>query len=290
MTNEPDEPTPVSMTKQPAGAAATPRPHVVTGAVVALIVSGVAALLASAVLYGQTDWLHKEQLKTNRSAVSSVVASAVSSASKASKDVPSASASASASATKRYPLGGSALHHQLTQQQSGALIGSLVLVLAMSFLVVGVFRGRHWSRWAVVAFWFLASFTGTFAGVTNMFAVGSSFPVALRVPLFVSSAALLVAVVLVNLRQSTSYFALSRPAGAPARPRRGLFAPRFPAEPPARRGARPSSAPNGEPRSEAAAQKQRAKKRAAANAESVARGAELARTRAKASKSRRTES
>jgi hypothetical protein len=43
-------------------------------------------------------------------------------------------------------------------------------------------------------------------------------------------------------------------------------------------------------RGEAYVQKQRAKKRAAANAESIARGAELARTRAKASKSRRIES
>jgi hypothetical protein len=43
-------------------------------------------------------------------------------------------------------------------------------------------------------------------------------------------------------------------------------------------------------RGEAYLQKQKAKKRAAANAESVARGAELARNRAKASKSRRIES
>jgi hypothetical protein len=42
-------------------------------------------------------------------------------------------------------------------------------------------------------------------------------------------------------------------------------------------------------RGEAYVERQRAKKRATANAESIARGAELARSRAKASKSRRIE-
>jgi hypothetical protein len=147
----------------------------------------------------------------------------------------------------------------------------------------------------VVAFWFLASFTGTFAGITYIFAVAGSMPAAFRIPLFVSATSLLVAVVMVNLRSSTEYFALSRPArAADTPPRRGLFAPRVP--PPQSRQPAGTRTPvgkaltsNAAERGQSYVQKQRAKKRAAANAESVARGAELARSRAKASKSRRIE-
>jgi hypothetical protein len=329
VTNEPDDKAePVSMTKKspsagdpapkasaaaagtPAGKApappAGPRPRTVLYAVVAMVLSASAALIAAVVLYGQSHWLQHEQAKSNSSSVKTLVASAESSASKAGHDTASAAASASASATKKYPLGGSKLHHQVTQQQSGALIGSVILVLATAMLSFGVYRGRHWSRWAVVAFWFLASFTGTFAGVTYIFAIGGSLPAPFKVPLFVSATSLLVAVLLVNLKPSTAYFAANRPANAPAR--RGLFAPRVPSGGGAARGgatrggaARGGAAPGTKGpvsktvtstaagRGEAFVQKQKSKKRAAANADSVARGAELARNRAKASKSRRIE-
>ena len=309
MTNEPDKPgaaEPVSMSKQPAAAtpapaAANPRPRVVTMAVAAMVVSAAAALLAAVVLYGQSDWLKHQQVKANSSAAKTAVASAISSASKAGHDTASAAASASSSVAKRYPVAGSSLHNQVTQQQSGALIGSVILVLATAMLTFGVYRGRHWSRWGVVAFWFLASFTGTFAGVTNIFAIAGSLPGPFKVPLFLSAAALVVAVVLVNLKPSTTYFAANRPANAPAR--RGLFAPRVPpgsGRTPAKPGtAKPGTAKGAvsktigstaAARGEAYLQKQKAKKRATANAESIARGAELARNRAKASKSRRIES
>ncbi len=280
---------------------AGPRPRTVLYAVVAMVLSAAAALIAAVVLYGQSHWLQREQAKSNSSSVKTLVANAASSASKAGHDTASAAASASASATKKYPLGGSSLHHQVTQQQSGALIGSVILVLAAAMLSFGVYRGRHWSRWAVVAFWFLASFTGTFAGVTYIFAIGGSLPAPFKVPLFVSATSLLVAVLLVNLKPSTAYFAAHRPANAPAR--RGLFAPRVPpaggaarggaARGGARTGAKGQAAKavgsTAAERGESYLQKQKSKKRAAANAESVARGAELARNRAKASKSRRIE-
>jgi hypothetical protein len=300
VTDEPEKAPPVSLNKTSPNAASRPRPRTVLYAVVAMGVSAVAALLASVVLYGQGNWLSREQGKSNSSAVKSAVSSASVSAGKASKDVPAAAASASASATKKYPLGGSQLHHQVTQQQSGALIGSIILILAMGMLSVGVYRGKHWSRWAVVAFWFLASFTGTFAGITYIFAVGGSLPAAFKAPLFVSATSLLVAVVLVNMRPSTAYFTLNRPArAAGAPPRRGLFAPR-PAAATGRAGGGAGGGgartPAGKALSSTAATrgdeyvaKQRSKKRAAANAESVARGADLARSRAKASKSRKLE-
>lgn len=259
----------VSMTKPAAGGAGeapgqAPRPRQVQGAVAALAASALAALIAAISLYGQRAWLTREQIKADH---------------KAKKPVPSAST----------------LHHQISQQQSGALIGTIIVVAAIAVLAVSVYRGRYWSRWGVVAFWLLASFTGTVVGVGTVLSVGSSVPAGFKVPAFLAGAFLIVAVVLVNFRVSTEYFALTRPDRSDMPQRRGLFAPRTPpasgrgpagARPGAAKGILTSSAAT---RGEAYVERQRSKKRAAANQESVARGAELARSRAKASKSRRIE-
>lgn len=291
---------PVSMTKEsPSGDGPTraSQPRTVLAATIALAVSGLAALGAATALYGQTTWLHDEQRDANSSAASSVAASAVASASSSSADVASVSSSvASVNATK-YPTTGARLDDQVSQQQRGGLIMSLVLVIGTAFIAFGVFRGRHWSRWGVLAFWAVASFTGTFAGFTYLFAIGSDLPGTFKVSVFISALAMLAAVVLCQLRPSVEYFALSRPTHASGAQRRGLFAPRTPRTPPARTGGsnapaarRPKSSltSSAADRGEEYVQKQRAKKRAAANSDAVARGAELARQRAKASKSRRT--
>jgi hypothetical protein len=237
--------------------------------------SAVAALIASLALYGQRAWLTREQVKADKKAKPPVHETA------------------------------SQLHHKISQQQSGALIGTAVVVVALAVLGLSVYRGRHWSRWGVVAFWLLASFTGTVVGIGTVLSVGASVPAPFKAPAFTAGILLIIAVVLVNMKASTSWFALSRPvpaAGAPVR--RGLFAPRTPA---AGAGGRPSTRAAGRPgaaasartksvltsnaatRGEAYLERQRAKKRATANADSIARGAELARSRAKASKSRRTD-
>lgn len=267
------------------------RPRVVLAAVIAMALSGLSAFVASIVLYGQRDWLTKEQLKANSTAVSRAVTSAVASATSGSGDTANASASASASATKHWPVStGSALHDQVSRQQSGALIGTIIVMVALAVLAGSVYRGKHWSRWAVIGFWFLASFTGTTVGIGTAMSVGSSAPVAFKVPAFLAGAALILAVVLVNLPASTAFFALSKPdrgAGAPAR--RGLFAPRTPpARPPRPASTKPLTS-TAAARGEAYVQKKRAKKRTTTNSEAVAKGAELARNRAKASKSRRIE-
>lgn len=255
--------------KKVVDAPAASRPPQVRAAVAAMALSAVAAIVAALSLYGQRAWLTSEQIKADH---------------KAKKKVPSASE----------------LHHQISQQQSGALIGTIVVVVALGVLGTVVYRGRHWARWGVVAFWLLASFTGTVVGVGAVLAVGASTPAPFKVPSFIAGALLVVAVVLVNFKSSYSWFALSRPVPAGDAPvRRGLFAPRTPAGGPrsaARGGARSGTVgaakgaltSNAATRGEAYLERQRAKKRAAANAESVARGAELARSRAKASKSRRT--
>jgi hypothetical protein len=284
---------PVSMSKAPAGATPADRPRTVTAAAVALGVSALAALGAATALYSEKTWLTTEQAKANSTAASSAIASASKSAASASADVPSAVSSASSVANTKYPTGGSRLTDQVHQQQQGGLIMTLVLVLATSFVAYGVWRGRHWSRWGVLAFWAVASITGTFAGFPYLLAVGGNLPGSFKVATFVAAAAMLAAVVLCQLRPSVEHFALSRPTHkGPAR--RGLFAPRTapgsraggPASPAARKkSVLTSSAAD---RGEQYVQKQRAKKRSATNAEAVAKGAELARSRAKASKSRRT--
>jgi hypothetical protein len=246
--------------------ATTPRPRTVQAAVAAMGASAVAALAAAISLYGQGDWLTREQVKLDDKA------------------------------NKYHTV--AKMKDLISQQQQGAVISTAILAVALGVLGLAVYRGRHWSRWGVVAFWFLASFTGTFAGLTFALSIGSSAPAPFKYPAFLSSAFLIVAVVLVNMRPSVEYFAQNkpvRPAGAPAR--RGLFAPRPPVDRTrpgaARQSAQRAKTPltsNAATRGEAYVQKQRAKKRAAANADSVARGAELARNRAKASKSRRIES
>lgn len=273
---------------------AAPRPRTVLAATLALGVSALAALGAATALYGQSGWLHDKQSEANSKAASSAIASATSSAASASHDVAQASSSAASVNATKYPIGGSRLDDQVHQQQSGALIMSLVLVLATGFIAYGVFRGRHWARWGTLAFWAVASFTGTFAGLLYLVAVGSSSPGLFKALSFLAAAALLAAVVLCNLRPSVEYFALSRPTHAGAQ-RRGLFAPRVPPDdarraPGSRAGSKPTSAltTSAADRGEAYLEKRRSKKRsAAANAEAIHRGAELARSRAKASKSRR---
>jgi hypothetical protein len=300
----------VSMTKpvksgRRADSAAAPtvakatRPRQVQGAVAALGASALAALIAALSLFGQRDWLTSEQKKANAKTLARAVKDATAKAKDAGKspaDIAAAAAKARVDTQKKFP----SLHHQVSQQQSGALIGTIIVVAAIAILAISVHRGRYWARWGVVAFWLLASFSGTVVGVGTVLSVGSSVPAAFKVPSFLAGLFLVIAVVLVNFRVSTEYFALTkpdRPAGAPQR--RGLFAPRTP--PPGGRPGRTPAARGGTAgakgvltssaatRGEAYVERQRAKKRAAANQESVARGAELARSRAKASKSRRIE-
>jgi hypothetical protein len=290
----------VSLSKGAASTPATPapgtvRPRTVQAAVAAMAASAVAALVAAIALFGQRDWLTREQIKTNNNAIANAVKDATAKAKAAGDsavDIKAAAAKATADEKKKFPN----LHHQISQQQSGALIGTVIVVLALAVLGYAVYRGRHWARWGVVAFWLLASFTGTVVGIGTVLSVGASIPAAFKVPGFLAGAFMILAVVLVNLPASTSFVAA---AGAPAR--RGLFAPRTPpaggraggrgaaaARPGAGRsnGASPLKS-NAASRGEAYVERQRSKKRAAANADSVARGAELARSRAKASKSRR---
>jgi hypothetical protein len=284
-TNEP--PKPVSMSKSgdaaPRAGAGALRPRPVLWAVVALLLAAVFAVVTALGVLSQRDWFKTEQGKANVKAISSAVSSATSSAAKKQQDVAQASASASASAVKKFPVSGTKLDHQVSTQVQSVMISSLLVLAVLAFLAFGVYRGRHWSRWGVTGFWILASFTGTGVGLLNAVqGLASHGPLAVRLPTIAASLAMVVAVVLVNLKVSVEYFAQNRPAGAP--PRRSLFAPRPAPQKPQGKSVLTSSAAT---RGEKYVERQRAKKRV--NAEAVARGAELARSRAKASKSRRTE-
>jgi hypothetical protein len=248
------------MTKTGDAAAAKPtRPRYVGWAVIAMALSAVFALVASIDLYWQQNWLYDGLKKSAKKAKKS---------------------------TKPHDL-----MHQVAQTQKGAVIGAAVAVLVLAAVGWAVYRGRYWARWGVIAVWFLSSFTGTVVGIGSVISVGSSVPGAYKVPAFLAGALLIVAVLLVNMRPSTEFFALSKPAVGPNQPaRRGLFAPRVP--PPSRdRGASKTAVPTRPARTgvgEETAERARSKKRA--STASVAKGAELARSRAKAaSKSRRTE-
>jgi len=283
---------------------AKPRPVLLAS--IALGLTALFSVLTAVGASSQRNWVEKETAKSNASAVVSAISSASSSAVKKSADVSSAVASASTSATGKYPAKGTKkFDHSIDTAIKGAYISSLFTLLILGLLAWGTFRGRHWSRWAVTGIYVLALFTPLGVGPLNLIGavVGNGEPVAIRGPVLIAGLAMLLAVVLVNLRPSKEFFALTKPAPRAGQPqRRGLFSrPAAPAsgnqprrtasrvsmtkDVPA--GKKPTNNTADSAADKAAAERARTKKRT--NAESVARGAELARNRAKASKSRRTE-
>lgn len=244
-----------------AGSKPTPPPEV-RYAAGALLLSGVAAMVASISLYGQKPWLLKSLKDSN--------------------------AKLKPADQKKLPDLISQVNHIPTSQ----VVATAVLLVALVLVAGAAYRGKYFARWAVLGLWVISSLTNTPGGFFSILSVASSSPIVFKVPLFIAGLAFLAAVILTNLRASTAFFNAgrpARPAGMPAR--RGLFGgPR--STPPRRAEPAPASSTAAKPpvenrASAAAADRAKAKQRASADA--VARGAELARSRAKAaSKSRRT--
>jgi hypothetical protein len=188
------------------------------------------------------------------------------------------------------------LHDQVSKTATSQIVASIVVLIALTLVAVAAYRGRYWARWGTIGLWILATFTGTIAGVGSVLLIAQSEPNAFKIPAFFAGAFLMIAVLCVSLRPSTQYFARNKPvraAGAPQR--RGMFAPRDPAQArPAggRFGAARSAPARSEattrPAAPASSKPDRSRSKQRANADAVARGAELARSRARASKSRRT--
>jgi hypothetical protein len=175
-------------------------------------------------------------------------------------------------------------HSQANSAPKQVSLQGLVLLLIAGLLGVSMWRGRYWARWAVLAIWGLSSFTGvTQAGLTSLTLLNVSLPGAFKGLVALCALTMLGAVVLVLLPTSGKFFALTRPVPAAGGQRRGLFAPRVPPQRPA------ATAPAKPARVVEDPDRARSKKRAATTAQSVAKGADLARGRAKAaSKSRRS--
>lgn len=247
----------------------------------ALAASGLFAIIGGLVLLGNKTWIRDNR----RDALNKII----NDKSKSAKDIASAKKS----------LG--ELGSYVDTQVKASIIGAVVTLLLCAFLAYSVYRGRHWSRWGVVGVWVLSTVTGSFISLFVLlgFASSSTVPGSLRIPIVAAGVAYVIALVLVNLRPSVEYFAKSRPERLAGRPARGgLFGPRPPrGGAAAGRGARTPAATRPAASSDASSENvsltkgtpDRSRTKQRASAEAVAKGADLARTRAKAaSKSRRT--
>lgn len=269
--------TAVSMTKSSGGASslggaasvggADRRPREVTAAFAALVVSALATLLAAVSLFGLNSWLRYQLAKSYHTA------------------------------HKGKTISASDLASEVHNAKVGGAQQAVIAVLAVSFVAYGVWRGRSWSRWGTFGVWALGSFSGMVFGVFSLLSIGATAPLAYKGAAFVAALAMLAAVLLSNMRRATAHFAANRPVRDGAPLRRGLFGPR--PSPPLRRtpggagatgagGASVATAASDEAVGAGTTAPGRSRSKQRAETAAVARGAELARTRAKAaSKSRR---
>lgn len=236
-------------------------PQFVKLAAGALVLTGLASLVAALGLYGGKKALLANALVANKKLVG-----------------------------KKGHVDPATLPNAVDKAVTSVTIQAVVLILAVVVVARAALRGRYWARWAVLGLWVISTLTGTPGGISSLLNVGIDAPGLYKGAGFVAGLAFIGAVVLTSMRPSVEFFNLSKPPRASgAGGRRGLFAPR-PAG-----GAAPRS--RFEPRTPAATtpattrpagQPERSRSKQRANSEAVAKGAELARTRAKASKSRRT--
>jgi hypothetical protein len=251
-----------------------PPPRQVIIAAIALVVSGVFSIVAGASLYGERTWLTHSVKQSQKN------------------DKP------------KDKLHGQALYDHVSTVMKGQLISGAVLAVVLSIIAFYTFKGRSWSRWAVVGVWLIATYSGQLAGIASVLSIGSSNPVAFKLPSFVAGLGMLIAVIGVNLRPSARYFSANRPPrpDRPGRPGRGgstaagqvparpglrdLFAPRTRPAP----AARSTPSANSTKSASTSAGTSRSKAKVRVDSDAVAKGAELARNRAKTSKSRRTDS
>jgi hypothetical protein len=170
-------------------------------------------------------------------------------------------------------------------------IGTLLVAAAIVFIALRVLKGIRSGRTMYIIVSAMGAFVGFVGSPLAITAAFSSGPVVPRIVTTLAAASAVAALVFLFLPESGRYFgqASPRPRASDARPGLGsLFRPRPPAQrPPPVPGLRPSAASRAKAPDTGAGSGSRSKVRTQEAA--VARGAELARSRAKASKSRRSE-
>ncbi len=182
---------------------------------------------------------------------------------------------------------GDVVYKDLHSFRTGSLIQALmtaaiILVLAYMIRRTRVATGARWATLIVLVLFQTPLYV--------MPSVSAGLPVPYRVATFVMGLAALATLLLLFVPTSAAYFRACRaatlPAGAPPRPGGfgSLFGPRRPAA-----SSAPAPAAAADPESAVVPGKapSRTKAKVRSDTEAVARGAELARTRAKASKTRR---
>jgi hypothetical protein len=233
---------------------------------VAMVLTAVASLVRALVLFGYRSQLYQWLITNN--------------------------AHASAK-NKKANYVGDVVYKDLHSFRTGSLIQGLmtaavILVLAYMVRRTRVATGARWATLIVLVLFQTPLYV--------MPSVSAGLPVPYRVATFVMGLAALATLVLLFVPTSTAYFRACRAATMPAgaQPRPGGFGSLFgPRRPPASSTAASSAAAPTPSAGESASTDvpgrapSRAKAKVRSDTEAIARGAELARTRAKASKTRR---
>lgn len=249
-----------------------PTPRTVDWACIALAVTAVATIARALTLFGSTSMLHDYMVKLNNGAGSK----------------------------KKTPYTASQIASDIHSYRQGGLLMGVVLAAALAMLIFAFRRARtaSGSRWVMLVVMVLTSMPLSVVPVTGL-------PVATNIVGVVVGVASILAIVFVFFpKQSQKYFRDCKEAAMPpelrGQPRPSLFGPRRQRPGlagPGGRAAAARAAQNAKStptRAGSAATENRttgaskARAKVRSDAEAVSRGADLARSRAKASKSRRT--
>ncbi len=185
-------------------APAVPKPTTIQYAVGALIVAGVAGVIAS--LFHATSGFKDYYFRT------------VKASDLKSSDVKSGKTKMPTDASIRHDINSSVLP---------SIILSIVLLVVLGYIAYSVWNGRYWTRWATLGIFALLSvfLTGSEGGLGGVLLITSGAPAAYKIFALITSLAMISAVIATNVRPSLAFLALNRPVRAP-RPAGGLFAPR----------------------------------------------------------------
>jgi len=181
--------------------------------------------------------------------------------------------------------------HQVQVSLIELTVGSLLITVAILMCARKIRQGVRSGRTLFIVVSVVGSFIGFAGSPLTVLALGEGGPVPLLVFSGLAGLASLAVIVLLYLPESTKFFPQTERRSGSARGLGGLFAPRPRAQrkPLPASGLRSSAASRAAPRASAKGGVGAVRAKGRADEAAVARGAALARSRAKASKSRRTE-